>query len=239
MYSELDSTNTRLRELAIAGAPDTTVVVARAQTAGRGRLGRSWHSPAGAGLYASVLLRTDLDASRAYLLTLAAAISVAESLAGLGVGGVAIKWPNDVLIRERKVSGILLESGLADGALEWAIVGIGVNVRNAAVPDELRDRATSLEDEGIDVEPPQVLTRVLERLAVWRPGDDGCDDAEIVARWLALAPMVTGTSVRVNDGTTPFEAMTDGLTEDGRLRVRRDDGRVELLSAADVTLNRS
>lgn len=236
VYAELDSTNTRLRELEAEGAAEDTVVVARSQAAGRGRLGRSWHSPAGSGLYASVLLKPEIAVTRGHLLTLAAAVSVAEALAGLGTPDVAIKWPNDVLARGRKICGILTETSLLEGRIDAAIVGIGVNVRRMAFPDDVADRATSLETEGVDVEPAQVLTRILERLAVWRPGAGGAADSAILARWEALAPMSMGAAVRVDDGNVAYDAVTDGIAEDGRLRVRREDGRTELLAAADVSL---
>lgn len=239
VYAELGSTNSRLRTLAADGAPANTVVVARAQTAGRGRQGRSWHSPAGAGLYASILLRPGIEAARAHVLTLSAAVAVAEALSGLGVADVEIKWPNDVLSEGKKISGILTETSMIDGRIDSAVVGIGVNVRRAAVPDDLQDVATSLEHEGIDVEPPQVLTRILERLAVWRPGAGGVADPDIAARWLRLAPMANGAAVRVDDGIAPYDAVTEGIADDGRLRVRREDGRIELLAAADVTLRKS
>lgn len=239
VYAELGSTNTRLRERATEGAPEGTVVVARAQTAGRGRLGRSWNSPPDAGLYASVLERPGIEASRAHVLTLAAAVAVAEAISGFGVSRVEIKWPNDVLTGGRKIAGILTESSLLDGKIDSAVVGIGVNVRRAAVPEDLTDRATSLESEGVAVEPSQVLSRVLERLAVWRPRAESAGDEAILARWLDLAPMAIGAGVHVSDGAGSYDAVTEGITDDGRLRVRKSDGRLEILTAADVTLRRA
>lgn len=236
IYAELGSTNTLLRERAAEGAAENTVIVARAQTAGRGRHGRTWNSPSGAGLYASILERPDIEAARAHVLTLAAAVGVAEALSGLGVTKIEIKWPNDVLADGRKIAGILTESSLLDGRISAAIVGIGVNVRRAAVPDDLIDRATSIETEGINVEPSQVLTKVLERLAVWRPRSDSAGDEAIVSRWLDLAPMAIGRAIQVDDGTGAYDAVTEGITNDGRLMVRRSDGRAEVLAAADVTL---
>ena len=236
VYAELGSTNTRLRELAMEGAPESTVVVARAQTAGRGRLGRTWNSPPDAGLYASVLERPGIEAGRAHVLTLSAAIAVAEAVSGFGVSGVEIKWPNDVLARGRKIAGILTESSMLDGKIDSAVVGIGVNVRQAAVPEELTARATSLEAEGVAVEPLRVLAKVLERLAVWRPRAESAGDEAILSRWLDLAPMAIGAEVHVDDGKSPYDAVTEGITDDGRLLVRRSDGRTEVLAAADVTL---
>lgn len=236
VYAELGSTNTRLRERAAEGAAEGTVIVARAQTAGRGRLGRTWNSPPDAGLYASILERPGIEASRSHVLTLAAAIAVAEAISGLGVTGVEIKWPNDVLANGRKISGILTESSLLDGRIDSAVVGIGVNVRRTAVPEDLIDRATSLENEGVVVEPSQVLTRVLERLAVWRPRAESAGDEAIVSRWLDFAPMAMGATVHVADGAGAYDAVTEGITDDGRLRVRKSDGLLEILTAADVTL---
>lgn len=237
VYGELESTNTRLRELASAGAAEGTVVVARSQTAGRGRAGRVWHSPADAGLYASILLRPGIAAERGHLLTFAAAIAVAEGLGGLGVEGLAIKWPNDVLVRGRKICGILTETSLLDGRIDTAVVGIGINVRRAAIPEDLAGVATSLETEGVEVEPAQLLTRVLERLAVWRPGAEGRPaDHEIVRRWMELAPMSRNAAIRVAGGNESFDGVTAGIGDDGRLLVRRADGRIERLASADVSV---
>jgi BirA family biotin operon repressor/biotin-[acetyl-CoA-carboxylase] ligase len=236
VFPRLASTNTTARELAAAGAPEGTVVVAEEQTAGRGRQGREWSSPAGAGLYCSILVRPDAPPAAAQSLTFAAAIAVAEALGGLGVADVEIKWPNDVLARGRKLSGILTEASFLEGRVEWAVVGVGVNLKAEAVPEALRGRATSLEQEGVAAAALDVLAALLGRFDRWYAAlvEDG--PAAVVARWLELAPMATGRRVTVDGGAGAFAGVTDGVTPEGLLRVRRDDGRSVEVSAADVTL---
>jgi BirA family transcriptional regulator, biotin operon repressor / biotin---[acetyl-CoA-carboxylase] ligase len=145
---ETDSTNRVAADLARQGAPHGTVVIAEAQTAGRGRLGRSFFSPPNSNLYTSIILRPDLDTASAPTLLLAAGVAVAETVIGL-LGETAeleIKWPNDVLLAGRKTSGILMELGAEENRVSYAILGIGVNlnVDRDDFPDEFRERATSI-----------------------------------------------------------------------------------------------
>ncbi len=232
IFSCLASTNVALREMAAEGAPEGLTIVADEQTAGRGRHGRSWNSPAGAGFYGSFLFRPRLAAREVQTLTFVAAVAVAESLDALGAPEVAIKWPNDVLARGRKVSGILTEASLVETRVEWAVVGIGVNLTSAAIPPDLVDRATSLEAEGVRATNLDLLGRLLERLSVWYVAGPSAT----LARWRELAPMSDAAPVTVDDGREAYEATTDGVTDDGLLRVRRADGHVAELSAAEVTL---
>lgn len=148
---ETDSTNRLAFDLGREGAPAGTTVVAESQTAGRGRLGRRFFSPPGLNLYASILLRPEGSIAEAPTLILAAAVAVAETMAEQ-IGDeatVEIKWPNDVLIRRRKVSGILMESSAEGARLDFAVLGIGINlnVDRAQFPEEFRRLATSLSSE--------------------------------------------------------------------------------------------
>ncbi len=127
-YDEIESTNVEAKALANSGAPEGTVVIAEAQTAGRGRLGRRWTSPAGKGLLFSALLRPALPMSEAHLLTLVAACAAAEAVQSIADVAVSIKWPNDLFVGERKVGGILLEVAGEQDEVDWVVVGIGVNV---------------------------------------------------------------------------------------------------------------
>src|SRR5690606_6342284 len=140
------STNDEAARLAAAGATQGTTVVAAAQTAGRGRLGRAWFSPPGAGLYASVVIR---DPRAAPLLTLAAGVAIAEGIRAAAGLPVEIKWPNDLVVdaglgRRRKLAGILTEGSSGVDGLQFVIVGFGVNLLPAAYPADIADRATSL-----------------------------------------------------------------------------------------------
>jgi BirA family biotin operon repressor/biotin-[acetyl-CoA-carboxylase] ligase len=236
IYERLESTNLTLRAMAVEGAPEGTVVVAEEQVAGRGRNGRSWHSPAGAGFYGSILLRPSVGNREAQFLPFVAAIAVAESLASTGVKGVEIKWPNDVLISRRKVSGILVETGLLADAVEWAVVGIGINVTRDAVPAGSAAVATSLEEAGIRTTPDRLRWPLLVAFDRWYAALLDAGSKPVLGRWEALAPMAQGLRVQVTENGETYPATTRGVTADGFLRVERGDGTRAVLSAADVSV---
>ena len=221
-----DSTNAQARELASAGAPDGTVVTASEQSAGRGRQGRTWAAPAGKALLMSALVR-DLS-NRDALLPLAVPVAVAEACEPFAGKPCQIKWPNDVWIDGRKLSGILLEGRPQEG---WAVIGVGVNVGTTRdeFPDELRETATSLAIEsGTDPGVDAVLTAVLaalERRLADKP------DA-ILGAWRER-DLLLGSAIRWNGG----EGTAAGLDENGGLLVDTPDGRV-VLDAGEVHLLR-
>ncbi|MDD3364880.1 MAG: biotin--[acetyl-CoA-carboxylase] ligase [Syntrophomonas sp.] len=144
-YPEIDSTNTRARELAAAGYPEGTVVVAEMQTAGRGRRGRSWYSPAIKGIYLSVILRPVLPLKEISRVSLVTAVAVAETLEAELNLQPRIKWPNDILINNRKIAGILSEAVTDMDGVEYIVIGIGLNINNQArdFPSGFRTTATS------------------------------------------------------------------------------------------------
>jgi BirA family biotin operon repressor/biotin-[acetyl-CoA-carboxylase] ligase len=213
-----DSTNDRARALAGTGAPHGTLVTAGAQTAGRGRQGRTWEAPAGRALLMSLVLR---DWPR--LLPLAAAVAVAD------VAGpeATIKWPNDVLLRGGKLAGILVEARPQEG---WAVVGMGMNVavRPGDLPDELRDRAASLQLDPRALEPTiaALLAALGERLAL--------EPAALLAAYRERDALL-GRPVRWQRG----EGTAAGIDEDGRLLVDRRDGTRAALDAGEVHLARA
>lgn len=210
-----DSTNDRAKALA-AGAPHGLLVTAAEQTAGHGRQGRTWTAPAGEALLMSLVLHRWPE-----LLPLAAAVAVAEA-----VGETAqIKWPNDVLIADRKVAGILVEARTQEG---WVVLGIGVNVAVRAFPGELAGRAASLGRPPADVEP--FLAGLLERAERWlaAPAD------EVLGAWRARDAL-RGRAITWNSGT----GVADGIDGAGRLVVRLAHGQTTALDAGEVHLERS
>ena len=212
-----DSTNERARALAVAGAPHGTVVTAAEQSAGRGRQGRRWSAPAGQALLMSVILR---DPPR--LLPLAAAVAVAE----LASEQAQIKWPNDVLIEERKVAGILVEGRPQE---RWAVLGIGLNVavRLEELPPELLETAGTLGLTPRDVEP--FLERLLAGLEGWLHRDE----AAILEAWRARDAL-RGREVRWDRGS----GRADGVDDDGKLLVALDRGGCTSLDGGEVHLQR-
>jgi BirA family transcriptional regulator, biotin operon repressor / biotin---[acetyl-CoA-carboxylase] ligase len=212
---QVDSTNSRARELAAAGAPHGTLVTAHEQVAGRGRQGRAWAAPPGRTLIASLVLR---DPSP--LLSLAAGAAVAD-VAG---DGALVKWPNDVLVDGRKIAGILVEGRPQE---RWAVLGIGLNVavRPEDLPEELRDRAGTLGREPSELD--AVLGELLAALARWTTASD----AEILDA-VRARDALRDRPVRWAAG----EGVGAGIDPEGRLLVRTADGATVALDAGEVHL---
>ena len=216
-----------------ASLPLGSVVVADAQTAGRGRRGHSWFSPPGAGLYVSVVVapaRARVDPPRAtMLLTLAAGVALAEGIASATGLEAALKWPNDIFVSRRKLAGIL-----AEGHGDTVVLGYGINVSATAFPPELADRATSLESElGREVERQRVLDETLAALE--RRYDDLLDgrfDA-ILDAWRRLAPGASGARVQWTTITGVRAGVTSGIDHEGALLVRIGD-QVERIVSGEV-----
>jgi len=232
------STNDELRRLAAAGTPSGTVVVAEAQTAGRGRLGAPWHSPPGSGLYLSVLFRPRGTAADATRFTLASAVAACEAGRASGARELAIKWPNDLLWRGRKVAGTLAELRTTGAAVLDLVVGTGFNVGQGEgdFPPELRGRAASLGmAAGAPVDRERLFALYVRALLDAARLLDLGEWEALRARWSALAPEAAGGRVRVlpGRGAPPFEAVTDGIDATGALRVRDDRGALRTLSLGE------
>jgi BirA family biotin operon repressor/biotin-[acetyl-CoA-carboxylase] ligase len=231
-HAWLASTSDRLKQWARAGAAPWSVVFADRQSAGRGRLGHAWESPPG-NAFVSVLL-PPLPADRAPALPLAAGLAVAEGLEAHGVAPL-LKWPNDVLVGERKIAGILAE-GLASGAeLEAVVLGVGVNVRldPGTLPAPLAAAATSLRVEtGQDADVIAVIASVLGRLTVWYHALAVRGSAAVVAAWRARALPWWGRVVEARSGHELLRGVALGVDERGALLIEREDGiRLTVLSA--------
>ncbi len=216
-FAELDSTNEEAKRQAASGAPAGTLIWAQAQQAGRGRRGRSWVSVPG-NLYLSLLLRPERPAGAAAQLGFAAALAVGEALLPLlpRVVDLAYKWPNDVLVADRKISGILLESQAAEaGRVDWLVVGIGVNV--VSFPEDSEYPATSLAAAGAA---PVALEALLEAVArafhFWYERWLAEGFAPLRAAWLARARGL-GQPIRVRLPQGDSEGRFAGLDEEGAL----------------------
>ena len=166
-HAVLDSTNRQAADLARAGAPEGVVVVADHQTAGRGRLGRTWEAPPGSSLLMTVLLRPALDATRLHLVTMAVGLAAADACADVAGFAPELKWPNDLVVRDRKLAGILAEAGFAGSVPQWVVVGIGLNVNwPEELPPELSGTAVAANHvAGHAVDRERLLVQLLERLA--------------------------------------------------------------------------
>jgi len=233
-FDRLDSTNLEALRQARKGAEEGTVVVATQQTAGRGRQGRGWISPKDSGLYLTIVLRPKLDTAHLPLISIAASIAVHDTLAGIGVEP-DIKWPNDILVGEKKICGILAETTDTSNGLV-VVVGIGINLTSGDFSPELADSATSIEDEL-----PASFSRMeLESLLLQQFKDfyeqlcRPTGPAEIVEEWSRRSTYANGKSVNVTFSSEAIMGITDGLEPNGALRVRANDGDVKLIHAGDI-----
>lgn len=233
----VESTNTELARLAEEGAPSGAAVLAEEQTGGRGRLGRAWHSPAGGGLWMSVLLRADLPPERLAPLSVAVSVSVTEALRGHTGLDVRVKWPNDILVGGKKLGGVLVESTAEVGSgTTAAVVGIGlnVNVTEGGLPPELRGIATSLREAlGRDVSRVDVLKAVA--LAVEDAFDrflEGGVDA-FRERWRALSTLLGGC-VTVGEAPDARRGTVVDMALSGALILETAPGHTEEVWHGDV-----
>jgi BirA family biotin operon repressor/biotin-[acetyl-CoA-carboxylase] ligase len=230
---ECASTNDEAAAWARAGAPAGAVVTAETQTRGRGRLGRVWHSPPGASLYFSTVLRPALAPMKVVPLTLAAGVALAETVARFEVTP-SLKWPNDLLLDGKKAAGILTESAVQGGRLEHVVVGIGVNLNVEEFPPALHGIATSLHRaRGRAVDRGELAAVLCERLEVWhdRFVAGGC--ADVVAAWKSFARFF-GRRVEVLHGNERVAGVADDLDEDGALRLRTERGILRVMAGEVV-----
>jgi BirA family biotin operon repressor/biotin-[acetyl-CoA-carboxylase] ligase len=220
-YRRCDSTNTRARELAAAGAPGGTIVTAGEQSAGRGRQGRGWIAPPGKALLYSALLRP-LD-DRHLLLPLAVPLAVCEAAERIGAERCEVKWPNDVWLEGRKCAGVLIEARPQDG---WAVIGVGLNLSIAETefPRELRGAATSV---GGDPSPKAALAALNDELGRWVE-----TEPDRVLRDFRRRDALRGREVAWQGG----QGTAEGIDDRGNLLVRSADGAVEALGAGEVHL---
>jgi BirA family biotin operon repressor/biotin-[acetyl-CoA-carboxylase] ligase len=234
-FAETTSTNDIAVTLAERGAAQGTTVIASVQTAGRGRLGRTWYSPPGAGLYVSVVLR---EPQLTGLVTLAGGVAVADGIRTATGLPVEIKWPNDVVVREGrgrdrrlKIAGILTEASTSAEGLQYVILGFGINVRKAALPPALAGIATSIEAElGRAVEPAPVLAETLAALHAQIQLLTAGDSPAILNRWRALAPTAVGSAIEWDRASERTRGTTAGIDDQGALLARRGDRTERILS---------
>jgi BirA family biotin operon repressor/biotin-[acetyl-CoA-carboxylase] ligase len=236
-FDSLPSTNTEAARQAAQGAPEGLCVVAREQTEGRGRAGRSWLSPMDAGLYFSIVLRPVKLAARSWpLLTLMAALAVYDALLETCKLDADIKWPNDILVEERKLCGILAET-IETEAGRAVVLGIGINLDDRAFPPELKDVATSiaaLTGNNPDAEALlQSLIRALSRRYETLQASEG--EEKTISDWSQHSSYAQARHVRVALAEETFDGFTRGLEPDGALRVETDQGEIRVVRAGDIT----
>jgi BirA family biotin operon repressor/biotin-[acetyl-CoA-carboxylase] ligase len=237
-YESIGSTNDVAAGLAEGGAPEGTLVVAGEQTEGRGRERRTWVSLPGAGLYFSIVFRPHRPGgSGEMLLSLAAGLVIAEAVERASGLQALIKWPNDLVVGgggsarpRRKLAGILAEGTSAGSGLQHVIVGIGINLRPGAWPEDLRNRVTSIESEtGRPADAGLVLAECLAGFARWRPRLVEGDRRAVLDAWMARSPMRRGARVSLARSVRVV-GTTEGLDEHGSLLVRTSAGLERVVS---------
>lgn len=234
-YFKVDSTNRVAMELGHQGEPHGALVVAEEQSAGRGRTGRTWHSEKSSGIYLTILLRPELTPVQAPALTLAAGLAARDAISEQTNLHPDLRWPNDVLLNEKKVCGILTEMYAEPDRIKFVVVGFGINVNNAKMPAEISGKATSLLIETGRVHSRLDLTaRLLRRFETYYNQLLNAGVAPIVARFSEVSSYARGRKIWVTTGVETFAGTTAGLDPSGLLRVTRDDGRMETLLAADI-----
>ena len=234
LHARLDSTNTRAKALAAGGAPHGYLVIAESQSGGKGRMGRAFFSPEHSGVYITYILRPDTLAEKAVMITSMAAVAVARAIEALADVDVKIKWVNDLYINDRKVCGILCEASMdfESGGLEYAVLGIGINVLAMEFPPELRDIATSIENEcGHGVSRSRLIAEISNQLdAMYAQLCTGEFMAESRSR-----SNVIGRDVLVIRGDERFEARALDIDDQGRLVIRTESG-VSRVGSGEISL---
>ncbi len=235
-YEEISSTNDEAMRQAKLGADEGLCVVSRGQTAGRGRLGRTWISKKDAGLFFSVVLRPKIETRFLPLITLAASIAVHDALEELYDFECDIKWANDIMVGEKKICGILAES--CDTGFGLAVIlGIGINLTSGNFPPEISETATSIEQESHKFPDIEILLQkltpnleeVLEKL--YSPSGN----ISILDGWKARSSYAFGKSVSVSLSSENFPGTTRGIEDDGALRVETLSGEIRTVRAGDIT----
>ncbi|MEO5859073.1 MAG: biotin--[acetyl-CoA-carboxylase] ligase [Pyrinomonadaceae bacterium] len=249
-FDTIDSTNTEALKQARLGAEEGVCIVARQQTAGRGRHGRKWVSEPDTGLYFSIVLRPKLETQYLPLITLMTGVAVHETLAEFGIAA-DIKWVNDLHVDGKKICGILAETTDTPKGLA-VIVGIGINLRSSNFPPEIAATATSIQEvqkpareQGLNDQLDrssladaqasalaESLTKYLTYFYAILQSDDG--PANIIGEWRKRSTYFSGKPVRVVLENESIEGVTDGLEPNGALRVKRNDGSLTIVQAGDV-----
>lgn len=234
-FDTIESTNSEALNQARYGANEGLCVVARQQTAGRGRHGRTWISPKDAGLFFSIILRPKIETRFLPLLTLMAAVAVHDTLENLYQIECDIKWANDIHVDGKKICGILAETCETVNNLA-VVVGIGINLKSSNFPPEIAEIATSIEAETDKSPNSEELLQTLTRfLALYYDILQSENGAEIIRKdWIERSSYAFGKNVRVNLDSKTIKGKTRGIEENGALRIETSGGKIKIIHAGDV-----
>ncbi len=236
-YDELASTNLQAKLDAENGAGEGTLIVADMQTAGRGRKGKGWSSPAGTNVYFTLILKPDYDVEQASMVTLVMGMAVAEGIRATCGVDARIKWPNDIVAGGRKLCGMLAEMSVEREFIHYVVVGVGINVKEQVFPEEIADTATSLWQEcGRKVSRGQLIVNVMKAFeARYKVFCGSCSLSGLVEEYNGML-VNKNREVRVLDPKGEFRGVSRGINEKGELLVEQEDGSVTAVYAGEVSV---
>lgn len=236
-YNETDSTNIRAKHLGEEGAVHGTIVVADSQSAGRGRRGRTWESPTGLSIYMSILLRPNFPPIKASMLTLVMALSVAEGLKESTGQDTQIKWPNDIVLNQKKLVGILTEMSTEIDYINHVVIGVGINVNMTEFQEELKGKATSLRKEmGRIVKRSPIIAAIMRQFEKnYSLFLETLNMGKMQEKYDSLL-VNKEKEVRILGEKEEYTAYALGINEEGALMVRRADGTAEAIYAGEVSV---
>ena len=234
VLDEIDSTNNYAKKLASQGAENGTAVIADRQTAGKGRMGRNFVSPSGCGVYISIITRPKFSMETVSLITSAIAVATANAVENLCDEPVKIKWVNDLYMNNKKICGILTEAsmGLEMRSLDYAVIGIGINVRkNNEFDEELKKRAASIEEcTGKKIDRNRLCAEILKQAEICL---ENIESREYIKEY-SRRELLTGNRITAMQGNTKIEGFAEGIDKNACLIVRLDNGSVIHLSSGEA-----
>lgn len=233
VLDSIGSTNTELKNMARNDEPDGSVLIAKHQTSGRGRLGRSFYSPENSGIYMSILFRPSFDASKAQLITAAAAVCVCRALENEGAKNLGIKWVNDIFMNDKKISGILTEVEFKRNSteLDFLIVGIGINVTTSDFPDDIKNIAGSVFDKN-DIDKNKITANILNSLCDFYNNIEALDFLEEYK----TRSILKNRDVVLVSPNNEINAKVLGIDDKCQLIVEVSDGTISHISTGEVSV---
>lgn len=239
-YETVGSTNTIAAELAEKGEEEGTVVIADCQNKGKGRLGRHWVSPPGVNIYISILLRPDIEPKDATLLTIMAAVGCTVALRRVTGLNVTIKWPNDLIVSNKKLGGILTEMRTTRKMIEYVITGIGINVNmdSDALPNAIKEVATSVKMEMDKLHSrTEIITEILNEINHWYKILKEKRRPELLSQWEQLTSTL-GREVKIILGKETLTGLAESIDNEGMLILRLPSGTLRVIRDGDLTILR-
>lgn len=237
VFDEIDSTNNEAKRMAENGAMAGTLVISDSQTAGKGRRGRNWSSPRGSSIYMTLMMRPDINPVKAPMLTLVAAM--AARMAVYDASGIQsmIKWPNDLVCNGKKICGILTEMSAEPDFINYVVIGIGINVNIEGFPDEIKDMATSLKIEsGHDVDRNHIISEFCNYFEGFYDKFINGGGMKMLTEEYNANLINCGRQIRVLDPSGEFTGISEGINENGELKVIKEDGSAVTVMSGEVSV---